>query len=641
MTETLQPVADEKKTLLQEVPSTDIPVRRFSKSSSGKLSDIKERTYTSNERNELLGIYNRSFGTIKEAEIAQGKVHSIEPDFVLVDIGFKSEGRIQADEFRKLSELKVGDPIEVFVEKIEDKEGRLILSYKRAEFMRVWKRITDAAEKNNILQGLVIRRIKGGLVLDLLGVEAFLPGSQIDVRPVRDFDAFKRKHLDVRVVKINHPAENVVVSHKILVEEEMAEQRKAILQSLEKGQILEGIVKAVTDFGVFVDLGGVDGLVHITDLSWGRIASPYDVIKLDQKINVVILDFDQEKKRISLGMKQLTPHPWENIEQRYLLRQKVEGRVVSLTDYGAFIEIEKGVEGLIHISEMSWTQHIKHPSQFASLGQTVEAIIVELIKDEKKLALSIKQLEPDPWFKLMEKYPVGSRHQGIVKSLQTFGAFVELEKGVDGLIHISDLSWTKKIRHPGELLKRGQEIDVSILEINIDQRRISLGHKQILENPWDTLESVYSHAEECDGKIVRVIENKGLIVELPMGVDGFVPASHLSQAPINNIADKFQIGDALNMKVLEFDKENKRIVLSVLEYLKMKDQQAIDEYVEKYKLPSITLSEVIATPLPINDLETDIFLDFSPEVVIEEGETLSVQTPEESLTEPTPDFPHQ
>ncbi|MBS4027677.1 MAG: 30S ribosomal protein S1, partial [Ignavibacteriales bacterium] len=586
---------------------------------SSRLVAIRERDYDKSDHDAMMKLYENSVSAVKEAEIFQGKILAIETDFVAVDIGFKSEGRIPIAEFTNLADLNIGDPVEVFIEKIEDKDGRLIVSRKRAEFMRVWKRITQSSEKGEVLQGTVMRRIKGGLVIDLLGVEAFLPGSQIDVRPVRDFDSFIGKVLDVRVVKINHPYENVVVSHKILIEEEMAGQRAAIIQSLEKGQVLQGHVKAITDFGIFVDLGGVDGLVHITDLSWGRITTVQDFIKLDEEVNVVVLDFDQEKKRISLGMKQLTPHPWENIEERFPLRMKVEGRVVSLTDYGAFVELEKGVEGLVHISEMSWTQHIKHPSQIVALGQTVEAIVVELNKDEKKLALSMKQLEPDPWFKLMEKYPVGSRHLGIVKTLANFGAFIELEKGVDGLIHISDLSWTKKIRHPGEIIKRGDSIDVQIMEINVEQRRISLGHKQLIDNPWEALENVYALNAETEGTVVRNIEGKGLIVELPMGVDGFVPASHLSQSPVKNITEKFQVGDVLHMKVLEFDKENKRIVLSVLEYLKAKDQQTIDEYVQAHHLPSITLKEVISAPIPkIEFTETDMFLDFTPEVPLDD-----------------------
>ncbi len=378
--------------------------------------------------------------------------------------------------------------------------------------------------------------------------------------------------MDFRVVKINHPSENVVVSHKVLVEEEMSGQRKAILESLEKGQILEGTVKAITDFGVFVDLGGVDGLVHITDLSWGRINHPSEIVKLDQTINVVVLDFDQEKKRISLGYKQLQPHPWENIQDKYPVGTKVIGKVVSLADYGAFVEIEKGIEGLIHISEMSWTQHIKHPSQVVSMGQMVDAVILSLDKDAKKLSLGIKQLEPDPWLTLMQKYPVGSRHKGVVRNLTNFGVFVELEQGVDGLVHISDLSWTKKVRHPGEIVKKGDELDVVILGVDVDQRRISLGHKQIEENPWDQFGDHYRVGTEVEGKIVRIIE-KGVIVELPLGVDGFVPVSQLAMTQVKNIADKFKVGDALPLKVVEFDKDSKKIVLSAVEFLKGKESK--------------------------------------------------------------------
>ena len=377
-----------------------------------------------------------------------------------------------------------------------------------------------------------------------MGIDAFLPGSQIDVRPVRDFDAFIGKVMDFRVVKLNPASENVVVSHKVLVEEELSGQRKAILEKLEKGQILEGAVKAITDFGVFVDLGGVDGLVHITDLSWGRINHPSEIVKLDQTINVVVLDFDTEKKRISLGYKQLQPHPWEKIESKYPVGTKVSGKVVSLADYGAFVEIEKGIEGLIHISEMSWTQHIKHPSQVVSMGQIIDAVILSLDKDNKKLSLGIKQLEPDPWLSLTQKYPVGSRHKGTVRNLTNFGVFVELEQGVDGLVHISDLSWTKKVRHPGEMVKKGDELDVVILNVDVDGRRISLGHKQIDDNPWDKFKETYSVNTEVEGKIVRIIE-KGVIVELPLGVDGFVPASQLAPTPVRNIAEKFKVGDTL------------------------------------------------------------------------------------------------
>jgi len=551
---------------------------------------IEDHEYNETEYKDLVKLYEGTLGKISEGEIVKGRVVAIGGTEVTVDIGFKSEGTVPMAEFTNRDELKVGDQIEVFLESVEDKDGQLVLSRKRADFMRIWERVTKSFETGEVLQGRCVRRIKGGIVVDLLGIDAFLPGSQIDVRPVRDFDAFIGRTMDFRVVKINHPSENVVVSHKILVEEEMSGQRKAIIESLEKGQILEGTVKAITDFGVFVDLGGVDGLVHITDLSWGRINHPSEIVKLDQTINVVVLDFDQEKKRISLGYKQLQPHPWENIQDKYPVGTKVVGKVVSLADYGAFVEIEKGIEGLIHISEMSWTQHIKHPSQVVSMGQMVDAIILSLDKDAKKLSLGIKQLEPDPWLTLMQKYPVGSRHKGVVRNLTNFGVFVELEQGVDGLVHISDLSWTKKVRHPGEIVKKGDELDVVILGVDVDQRRISLGHKQIEDNPWDKFGDNYRVGTEVEGKIVRIIE-KGVIVELPLGVDGFVPVSQLASTQVKNIADKFRVGDLLPLKVVEFEKDSKKIVLSAVEFMKGKESKIVEEYTAAHKLPATTLAE--------------------------------------------------
>ena len=526
----------------------------------------------------------------------KGKIVFIGNNDVVLDIGFKSEGTVPVNEFPNIKELKIGDEVEVFLESIEDKDGQMVLSRKRADFMRVWEKVTKSFTTGEVIKGKIMRRIKGGLVVDVLGIDAFLPGSQIDVRPVRDFDALLGREMDFRVVKVNHPSENIVVSHKILVEEELADQRKAILSGLEKGQILEGIVKAISDFGVFIDLGGVDGLVHITDLSWGRINHPSEVVKLDQTVNVVVLDFDQEKKRISLGMKQLQPHPWEKIDEKYPVGTKVSGKVVSLTDYGAFIEIEKGIEGLIHISEMSWTQHVKHPSQMVSMGQVIEAVILSLDVQGKKISLGMKQLEPDPWNTILGKYPIGSKHKGAVRNLTNFGVFVELEQGIDGLIHISDLSWTKKIRHPGEVVKKGETIDVIILGIDIEQRRISLGHKQLNDNPWDAFSNAYKVGTEIEGKVVRIIE-KGVIVELPLGVDGFVPLSQLSQTPIKNLAEAFQVGDSLPMTVIEFDGESKKIVLSVVEYLRGKEQKIIDEYVAKHKLPPITLKDALPIEL--------------------------------------------
>jgi small subunit ribosomal protein S1 len=574
---------------MAEISTTTKEKRQTGNGSTAQLSII-DREYSETEFRDMVKLYEGSLGKISEGEIVRGRIVAIGENDVSVDIGFKSEGVVSLGEFTKPDELKLGEEIEVFLESVENKDGQLVLSRKRADFMRVWERVTKAFDTGEVIQGRCVRRIKGGIVVDLLGIDAFLPGSQIDVRPVRDFDAFIGRTLDFRVVKINQPSENVVVSHKVLVEEEMSGQRKAILESLEKGQILEGSVKAITDFGVFVDLGGVDGLVHITDLSWGRINHPSEIVKLDQTINVVVLDFDQEKKRISLGYKQLQPHPWENIETKYPVGTKVNGKVVSLADYGAFVEIEKGIEGLIHISEMSWTQHIKHPSQVVSMGQMIDAVILSLDKDAKKLSLGIKQLEPDPWLTLLQKYPVGTRHTGMVRNLTNFGVFVELEPGVDGLVHISDLSWTKKVRHPGEIVKKGDQLEVIVLNVDVDQRRISLGHKQVTDNPWDRFGEDYKVGTEVEGKIVRIIE-KGVIVELPPGVDGFVPASQLGQPTVRNIADRFKVGEPLMLTVVEFDKDSKKIVLSAMEYLKGKEARIVEEYAEAHKMPPNTLDE--------------------------------------------------
>ncbi len=560
---------------------------------------IEEYEYSPKEMELLTSMYDSTLGAIKSGEIIQGKIIAINEDYITIDIGFKSEGIVPRDEFSNASELKPGDMIEVFLESVEDKEGRLILSRKRADFMRIWERIHKAYDNMETLQGRCLRRIKGGIVMDLLGIDAFLPGSQIDIRPIRDFDAYIGQMLDIRVVKINQPAENIVVSRKVIIEEQIFDQRKSILDSLEKGQILEGVVKAIADFGVFVDLGGVDGLVHITDLSWGRVNHPTEIVKLDETVNVVVLDFDQDKKRISLGMKQLQPHPWESIENKYPTSTKVRGKVVSLADYGAFIEIEKGIEGLIHISEMSWTQHVKHPSQVVSMGQMVDAIILNLNVEEKKISLGMKQLEPDPWSNLVVKYPVGSRHGGTVRNLTNFGVFIELEPGVDGLVHISDLSWTKKIRHPGEIVKKSEKIDVVILDIDTEQRRISLGHKQVMENPWDSFENMYGVNIDTEGKIVRMIE-KGVIVELPAGVDGFVPSSQLAQKQVKNVADSFKEGDRLPLRVIEFDKEAKKIVLSVVEYFKGRDQDVIDAYLAQHGLLHAPVAEEKAELEPID-----------------------------------------
>jgi small subunit ribosomal protein S1 len=530
-------------------------------------------------------LFQQSFSPVKEDQMVKGRVMQVTKDSIYVDIGFKSLGVIPRAEFGTADIFKPGDEIDVFVEKIEDTSGRMMLSRRRADFMKTWEEILKLHETQQVVPVRILRRIKGGMVVDLLGIEAFLPGSQIDVRPVRDFDAWVGKMIDVRVVKVNHPSENVVVSHKVLLEEQLAEQRSKILSTLEKGLVLEGAVKAISDFGVFVDLGGVDGLVHITDLSWGRVTHPSEIVALDQTVKVVVLDFDAEKRRISLGMKQLTPHPWDTIGEKYEHGTKVRGKVVSLTDYGAFIEIEKGIEGLIHISEMSWTQHVKHPSQMVSMGQIIDAVVLNIDKNDKKLALGMKQLEPDPWADLLAKYPVDSVHKGIVRNLTNFGLFVELEPGVDGLVHISDLSWTKKIRHPGEFVKKGDTLDVVVLSIDSQNRRIALGHKQITENPWDYFADRYKVSSETEGKVERIIE-KGVIVELPEGVDGFVPVSQLSFAPVRNIAEFFHVGDMLPLKVVEFDRESKKIVLSAVEYLRGKEQDILESYNAAHPVPN-------------------------------------------------------
>jgi len=547
--------------------------------------------YSQEEFQDLANLYSESFKDLKEGELIKGRIVRIQGDYIIIDIGFKSEGTIPKNEFHEDQVIEVGSEIEVVLESVEDRDGNLVLSKQRADFLRIWERVVNSFETGEILDGKIIKRIKGGMVVDLMGMEAFLPGSQIDVRPIRDFDAFVGQTMEFKVVKVNIPTENVVVSHKVLVEAEIADQRNAILESLEKGQILEGIVKAITDFGVFVDLGGVDGLIHITDLSWGRINHPNEVVKLDETIKIVVTDFDEAKKRISLSLKKLLPHPWEDIDTKYKVGDKVSGRVVSLTDYGAFIEIEKGIEGLIHNSEMSWTQHIKHPSQVVAMGQIIEAVILSLDKEDKKISLGIKQLEPDPWQSLMEKYPVDSKHTGIARNLTNFGVFVELEPGVDGLVHISDLSWTKKIRHPGEVVKKGESLDVVVLGVDVDSRKISLGHKQVIENPWDTFESKYTTTTITEGKVVRIIE-KGLIAELPDNVDGFVPATQLSTTRLKNLSTHFPIDSMIPLKVIEFDKNNKKIVLSALAALKDKSEEEIQEYLNAHKLDRVSVENI-------------------------------------------------
>lgn len=510
-----------------------------------------------NGEGELTKAYDETLNKIQEHQVVEGTVISIDKKEVVVNIGYKSDGIIPASEFRYNPDLKVGDKVEVYVESQEDKNGQLELSHKKARLQKSWDNISKAMEGDEIIQGYIKSRTKGGMIVDVFGIEAFLPGSQIDVHPIRDYDIFVGKTMEFKVVKINQEFRNVVVSHKALIEAELEAQRKEIISHLEKGQILEGTVKNITTYGVFVDLGGVDGLIHITDLSWGRVSDPHEVVELDQKINVVILDFDQEKKRIALGLKQLTPHPWDSLDQNLKVGDHVKGKVVVMADYGAFVEIQPGVEGLIHVSEMSWSQHLRSAQDFLKVGDEVEAVILTLDRDERKMSLGLKQLKEDPWENIEVKYPVGSKHTAKVRNFTNFGIFVELEEGVDGLIHISDLSWTKKIKHPSEFTKVGETIDVVVLEIDKENRRLSLGHKQLEQNPWDTYETIYKPGTVHIGKITESMD-KGAVITLNEGGEGFATPKHL----VKEDGTQAQLGEELPFMVIEFVKDSKRIILS-------------------------------------------------------------------------------
>ncbi len=507
----------------------------------------------------LRRMIDETLTNVTENEIVSGRVVSIGEKDIVVDIGFKSDGIIARNEFD--TELTPGDEIEVFLERIEDFQGQLILSKTKADTVKRWQRIETAHLEEKVLEGTIVRRIKGGMIVELFdGIEAFLPGSQIDVRPVRDFDAYLDKRMEFKIVKLNPANENIVVSHKALIEKDLEEQRQKILSSMEPGQVLEGTVKNITDFGVFIDLGGVDGLLHITDLSWGRVSHPSELVELDQKLNVVVLDYDKDRQRISLGLKQLQSHPWENIGEKYKESDEAEGKVVSITDYGAFVELEKGIEGLVHISEMSWTEHIKHPSQMVSLGQIVKVRILNIDNEGKKISLGMKQLEPDPWVGIAARYPGGTVLRGKVRNITNFGVFVEIEPGIDGLVHISDLSWTKKIRHPSEYVKKGQDLDVVILNIDEKERRISLGHKQIETNPWNDFAKMYSDGTDTDATIKKIVDN-GIEVSLGLELDGFVPAGELKSGP-KTFQDAYKEGETLHLRVIKFDPNQKEILLS-------------------------------------------------------------------------------
>lgn len=544
--------------------------------------------YSAADREKFEEMYAGTFNSINKGEIIAGIVVSINNKDVVLNIGFKSDGLVSLSEFRDTPDLKVGDSVDVFVESQEDANGQLVLSRKRAKTQRSWETINEALDQDKIITGFVKSRTKGGLIVDIMGVEAFLPGSQIDIKPIRDYDIYVGKTMEFKVVKINHEFKNVVVSHKVLIEDDLENQKTEIVAKLEKGQVLEGTVKNITDFGVFIDLGGVDGLLHITDISWGRIEHPREVLNLDQKINVVVLDFDDEKKRIALGLKQLTPHPWESLDTSLEISSKVKGRIVTVADYGAFLEITPGVEGLIHVSEMSWSQNLRNPQEFLKVGDEVEAQVLTLDRTDRKMSLGIKQLTPDPWKNIGERYPIGSKHKAVVKNMTNFGVFVEIGEGIDGLIHISDLSWSKKVNHPNEFTKVAEELDVVVLELDEANRKLSLGHKQLEENPWETFETIFTLDSVHEGTILKVTD-KGAIVALPYGVEGFAPTKHM----VKEDGSSVKAEETADFKIIEFNKDSKRIVVSHARiWEEAKAEERKEEFNQKKKDTKATISAV-------------------------------------------------
>ncbi len=546
---------------------------------------------------ELEHAYEESLNSVKDKEVIEGTIIALNKREAVVNIDYKSDGIIPMSEFRYNPDLKIGDKVEVFIENQEDRKGQLILSHKKARASRSWERINAALENDEIIKGYIKCRTKGGMIVDVFGIEAFLPGSQIDVKPIRDYDIFVGKTMEFRVVKINEEFRNVVVSHKALIEAELEQQKREIISKLEKGQVLEGTVKNITSYGVFIDLGGVDGLIHITDLSWGRVNHPSEVVALDQKLNVVILDFDNDKKRIALGLKQLHPHPWDALDADLKVGDKVKGKVVVMADYGAFLEVAPGVEGLIHVSEMSWSQHLRSAQEFLKIGDEVEAVILTLDRNERKMSLGIKQLKKDPWEDIEVRYPIGSRHTAKVRNFTNFGVFVEIEEGVDGLIHISDLSWTKKIKHPSEFTQVGADIEVEVLQIDKDNRRLSLGHKQLEENPWDVFETIFTVGSVHEGTIIEMLE-KGAVVALPYGVEGFATPKHL----VKEDGSQAKVDEKLNFKVIEFNKDSKRIILSHSRIFE--DEVRAEKQAErKAKRQSTHKAEEAAAPAATTPLE--------------------------------------
>ena len=589
--ETAKPIEAEETTKPIEAEETAKPIKAKETATSQTPEEFdwdayaEEGSYSSNQKSELEAMYNETLSLVGEGEVVDGTVIAMNKREVVINIGYKSEGVVSLNEFRYNPELQVGETVEVYVEIQEDKRGQLVLSHKKARSLRSWDRVNQALEKDEVIKGYIKCRTKGGMIVDVFGIEAFLPGSQIDVKPIRDYDIYVGKTMEFKVVKINQEYKNVVVSHKALIEEELEQQKKEIIAKLEKGQVLEGTVKNITSYGVFIDLGGVDGLIHITDLSWGRVTHPEEIVELDQKINVVILDFDDAKKRIALGLKQLTSHPWDSLDANLKLGDVVKGKVVVMADYGAFVEIAPGVEGLIHVSEMSWSQHLRSAQEFLKVGDIVEAQILTLDRDERKMSLGMKQLKADPWEKIEEKYPVSSRHQAKVRNFTSFGVFVEIEEGVDGLIHISDLSWTKKIKHPAEFTTVGADIDVVVLEIDKDNRRLSLGHKQLEENPWDVFETIFTVDSVHEGTIIDIFD-KGAVVALPYGVEGFVTPKHL----VKEDGSPAKVDDKMEFKVIEFNKASKRIILSHSRIFE--DAKKGEEVVEKKSKATTTQKAV-------------------------------------------------
>ncbi|NPD45775.1 MULTISPECIES: 30S ribosomal protein S1 [unclassified Lentimicrobium] len=581
MSEDIKNTEEQAAPEVQEVKATEVVaeekvVKKAEKKAKPALEEDfnwdaigkKQEVYSSDDRNKLEDLYGQTLKSITEHEVIEGSVVAINSREVVVNIGYKSDGLIAASEVRYNPDIKIGDKIDVYVENQENLKGQLQLSHKKARILQSWDRVNAAHDNDEVITGFVKSRTKGGLIVDVFGIESFLPGSQIDVKPIRDYDIYVGKNMEFKVVKINHEFKNVVVSHKALIEDELEAQKAEIIARLEKGQVLEGIVKNITSYGVFIDLGGVDGLIHITDLSWGRISHPEEIVKLDEKINVVILDFDENKKRIALGLKQLTSHPWDSLDEKLAVNDKVKGKVVVIADYGAFIEIQPGVEGLIHVSEMSWSQHLRTAHDFVKVGDEVEAVILTLDREERKMSLGMKQLIPDPWADIATKYPVSSKHKATVRNFTNFGIFVELEEGVDGLIHISDLSWSKKIKHPAEFTKIGDSLDVVVLEVDEENRRLSLGHKQLEENPWDVFETVFAMNSTHKGTVLTV-NDKGAVVSLPYGVEGFVPNRHLKKEDNTKVS----VDEALDFLVIEFSKENKKIILSHINTWKAEDKK--------------------------------------------------------------------